>query len=73
MERLRGHDVAPAGRPVALRPPTEHDWALSEAISNAPRAGSFSEEVEVTPCTLEQLERMDRFPAPWRAVVACRR
>jgi hypothetical protein len=44
MSELRIHDVTLTGDQVVLRPMTEHDWPLIEAINNNPEVGYFSED-----------------------------
>ena len=60
MSALRTHDVTLTGERVVLRPMTEHDWSLIEAIKNEPEVGYFSEEDEWTPYTLKELQRIYR-------------
>src|SRR4051812_2162220 len=60
MSALRVHDVTLTGNRVVLRPMTERDWPLIEAINNDPAVGYFSEDDEWTPYTLQTLQRIYR-------------
>ena len=60
MSKLRDHGITLIGERVTLRPMTESDWPLIEAINNNPDVGYFSEDDEWTPYTLEKLQRIYR-------------
>jgi RimJ/RimL family protein N-acetyltransferase len=57
---LRAHDVTLTGERVVLRPMTERDWPLVEAINNDPEVGYFAEEDDWRPYTLERLQTIYR-------------
>jgi RimJ/RimL family protein N-acetyltransferase len=59
-DRLRAHDITLAGERVVLRPMTERDWPLVEAINNDPEVGYFTEEDDWHPYTLERLQTIYR-------------
>jgi RimJ/RimL family protein N-acetyltransferase len=60
VSELRVHDITLTGERVTLRPMTEHDWPLIEAINNDPEVGYFAEEDEWAPYALDQLQRIYR-------------
>jgi RimJ/RimL family protein N-acetyltransferase len=60
MSELQDHGITLTGERIVLRPMTERDWPLVEAINNDSQVGYFSEEDEWTPYTLEKLQAIYR-------------
>ena len=60
MSALRTHDVTLTGERVVLRPMTESDWPLIEAINNDPEIAYFTEGGEWQPYARERLQQIYR-------------
>lgn len=60
MHGLHEHTITLSGGRVVLRPMTEHDWPLIEAINNNPEVGYFSEDDDWVPYSIERLQEIYR-------------
>src|SRR5919108_1456460 len=60
MDRLEAHNITLAGGRVVLRPMTEGDWDLIEAINNDPEIAYFTEGDDWQPYTRERLQEIYR-------------
>lgn len=58
MDGLREHTITLSGEGVVLRPMTDRDWPLIEAINNNPEVGYFAEDDEWSPYALENIKEI---------------